>query len=186
MSTGWQILAPSNVSSSCLSSPVFEAVSLATNITYCAYKMPSLQLAQLCCNYYAQPHPQDDCTFICPGATENTLGVCIAAVLGTNDRADTPRFQRGFSNVTGSSAQITCYDPEGYAYPNRTAGMFLQQTPAANQTHAAQPSRGSILNLERVQTSESGPAITSHSIPFKTLCWSALMVVLSSAMVLNG
>lgn len=189
MAADWQTIAPSNTSLSCLSSPDFEPVTLERNITYCAYKMSSIQLAQVCCNYYVQPHPQDDCTFICPGATGNTLEVCLAAVMGTSRPNHPGRHNQFSSNATAPVAQMMCYDPQGYAYPNISAGPSWQQGTPVNATHTAMPSHGSVISLDKQTTVSgvaSGAARRSYGNTLKLLSWPTLAIVTSAIMILNG
>lgn len=99
MAAVWQPLPPSSFSGSCLQAPIYDNLSYVTNDTYCAYKVPSIWIAQMCCNYYVG-QIQDECTFVCLNADPLGLELCLATALNYPCNVEPP--------------QIKCYNNEGH------------------------------------------------------------------------
>lgn len=106
MNAVWQALPVANVSSSCLSSPILENLTLAAaSEPVCAYKVPSILIAQICCTYYVQ-QIQDECTFTCAHSQEVSLRTCLSSA--SNDAS------------MGSLLQIRCSHNQDFHGDNST------------------------------------------------------------------
>lgn len=120
MSLTWEPTLVTTSMISCMQSSRFDVFNNTNQLAYCAYKAPSLEVAQVCCpSYRVVRHPQDNCTFICNNGTMGMLN-CLHSVLGTisNSQFPIPGDSASFGVLYGQVAQIKCFDLQGFEYLN--------------------------------------------------------------------
>lgn len=101
MDLQWQSLPVYNASDSCLSSSAFNNFTFTSPGSYCAYKVPSYVIAQICCTYLVQ-QVQDECTYMCANSDPPELRLCLSSALGISPVNNTLQIQcyHNFSSVS--------------------------------------------------------------------------------------
>lgn len=146
----WHTLPFANVSQSCLDSPYFSAIPSAQG-AYCAFKAPAIQIAQMCCNYVVQAHPQDECTFVCPEVSGRNLHYCLSVVYNSDMATNT---YHGINEPsTKHTIQMMCYSSQGSPLPNVTAVHNRQYTDTSSASR----------RLDATSTAAQGATRTSQA-----------------------
>lgn len=120
MNGAWVAIPHNDVSPSCLASPFFnETRQYSDSAGYCVFKVRAIEYAQICCHARVLPCPeQDTCTYICPGATGVDMYDCLTTVTGGASSSDRRVPAPGGQANTTPVVQMSCYDGEGYLFPN--------------------------------------------------------------------